>query len=112
MQDLARVALKRLEDSRLHSNLEFECNLGAGFRLPSAQHAYGQLRQALQDQLNWETRAKLAKERLKRCWRAGRWRNGWLSIMILGAIPSLPQPLKSGVSPVLLRIESAPRSIL
>ncbi len=36
----------------------------AGFRPPSAQQAYDQLSAALQDQLNWETRAKQAKELL------------------------------------------------
>ncbi|KAK9841198.1 hypothetical protein WJX74_001758 [Apatococcus lobatus] len=35
-----------------------------GFRPPSAQQAYDQLSAALQDQLNWETRAKQAKELL------------------------------------------------
>lgn len=38
--------------------------MGPGFRPSSAQQAYDQLSAALQDQLNWETRAKQAKELL------------------------------------------------
>ena len=40
------------------------CSMGAGSRVPTSAQAYETLVQALQEQANWEQRARTAKELL------------------------------------------------